>query len=169
MVRATLKHAGKRDWIGHMFNMRGPIFKIMLTRFISTICKHLHDIFVVSWRRTFNACHGLETISISTLLSRTVSYRFQASTSFSALWKSGSIQEESLYLSEKHKAYGYKVEESFLPNKVAVGCNSHRPGSMHDFAIMRDIQDFHKTQSDKLASHSAIAEYGPFRTEHTDS
>lgn len=162
MVLATLKHVGKWNWMEHMFKMRGPTFERIITSFISTTCKHLYDAFVVH-------CRG--SVPMHVMEPKGFLFRQYSCALYGTdvkFWLSfrpfESVEEGYLYYSGKHKAYGYKVEVFVLQNGVAIWCSSHRLGSILDLGLMREMQDFLKTQSVKMASDSAVPDSGPLRT-----
>eukprot|EP00171_Calliarthron_tuberculosum_P002383 IDg2383t1 len=52
----------------------------------------------------------------------------------------GNMQESKVYISGKHKLYGFKVELSVRPNGLAVDFSTHCPGSVSErFANFRAI------------------------------
>ena len=57
---------------------------------------------------------------------------------------SGNMKEGKIYFSSKHKLYGYKVELSVRPNRVASAFSKHYPGSKSDYAIMQERIEDHK-------------------------
>ena len=54
--------------------------------------------------------------------------------------------------------YLYKVEVSVLPNRLAIGCSEHYPGSVADIDIMRKMEEFHIDDMSKTDEEMDIAD-----------
>ena len=66
------------------------------------------------------------------------------------------------YFSGKHKLSGFKVEVSVSRNGLAICAIFHRPGSITDIQIMRDMMEFNNDALEKTESEKAITDIGPF-------
>lgn len=49
MILDTLKHGVQWDWIGKMFDIKGPTFERLITRFIDTVFDRLYQLLVEKW------------------------------------------------------------------------------------------------------------------------
>lgn len=64
------------------------------------------------------------------------------------------------FFSGKHKAYRLEVEVSVFYDGRAIGFSKNHPGSVSDIEIMRQMENFHKTQLGKLPSKNDILDSG---------
>lgn len=161
MTLATMKHGGTWDWLGKMFNIKGPTFERLITKFIEQVSDHLYDLFVEKWG---------QDLTMTKMIRRDQTFRhfpvarYATDVTFQLAYRpSGNVQEGSLYYSGKHKAYGYKVECSVLPNGICIGSSKHYPGSKSDIEIMRTMEEFHLTQSEKGTQEISAPDMGPLQ------
>ena len=73
---------------------------------------------------------------------------------------SGSLEEGKEFYSGKHKLYGYKVEVSVLPIRLAIQCTDHFPGSVADINIFHKDMDFHKLALAKSDQEKGYSDMG---------
>lgn len=74
-----------------------------------------------------------------------------------------SLSEGKNYFSGNHKACGYKMDVSVLPNGVAIGCTVHNPASISDIDKFQKNLAFHKEQLDEMLSVYSVLHIGPLK------
>lgn len=161
MILVTCKQGGAWDWIGRMFNIKGPTFQKMITRFIDMLAPFMHDCFVKKVTEQFTMTRLMST---GRTFSNYACARYAVDVTFQRAERpSGSVAEGKKYFSGKHKAYGFKSEVSVLPNGLALGVTAHEPASVADIDIFRKNAEFHDFQLDKLESELELLDLGPYK------
>ncbi len=134
MTLVVLKHNSSWDQHSRSFSVKVPTFMRLISGFINKLVDACVTHFVtrVSKQSTMSALCEQETMFESFRFAlEAIDGTFQE-----ANRSSGNIQERKLYLSVKHKLYGYKVEVAVRPNGLASAFSPHYPGSVSDIKIM---------------------------------
>ena len=104
LLLVVSKHGGQWDVLGRLFNLKGPTFERMITRFASQISNHMYTVFVTKLT---------EEITMQAQRSRSCTFnnhpeaRYAVYDTFQqSAHQSGSLNRGKLYLGGKHKLYG---------------------------------------------------------------
>lgn len=154
MALTVLKHGGTWDLLAKPFNITGPTFERMITRFLPIICSKLHELFVADVAETYT----LDALKTEKKTFKNFKYAVEAVdvTFQQANRPSGNMQEGKRYFSGKHKLYGYKMELTVRSNGLASSYSKHYPGSVSDFNI---FQERLQTHMERLKKSEEDEEY----------
>ena len=109
-----LKHGGQLDMLARVFDMKGPTFEQLVTRFVQLISQFVFACFVEKvgeLRKMADLQKSQQTFKAFPEARYATDVTFQQ-----AFRPSRGIEEGKRYFSGKHKLYGYKVEVSVMPN-----------------------------------------------------
>lgn len=166
MLLATLKHGGQWDWLGKMFGISGATFQRLIMSFVRATAEKFVQLLIEDW------CDNLTMHRLSQRKESFINFpfaRYATDVTFQPANRPiGNLSEGKYYFSGKHKAYGYKVEASVLPNGICIGVTRHYAGSVSDIDIMRQNEAFHNVQTKKQASEYEITDIGDLRTQYPD-
>ena len=125
--------------------IKGGTFERMITRFASLISGHIYEEFIIKLTREYTMLFLRD--SNSTFKNHPEAL-YAVDVTFQQCFRpSGALSEGKLYFSRKHKLYGVKVETAVLPDRLAIGCSTHYPGSVSDFEIMQRQRVWHETRT----------------------
>ena len=138
----TLKQGGHWDILGHVFQISGLTFEIMMSKYVTIISSHLYDLLVTKISSEF---------SLFTLIDAQQKFQqipealYAVDVTFQQSYcPSGSLPAGKIFFSGKHKLYRVKVEVCVVPNGLAINCCNHYPGIVSDFEIVQRRKDMHE-------------------------
>ena len=159
MSLAVCKHSGQWEFLGKLFNIKGPTFERLVTSFLKMLADYAYDVYVDGAAEQFTMAEAIRekaTFRTYGMARYATDVTFQQTNRLR-----GNIQESKAYFSEKHKLYGFKTEVSVLANGLAVGCSRHYTGSTADIDIFYQNLAWHKTQLRKSVDERIIPDVGP--------
>ena len=147
MMLSTLKTGGHWDYMASMFRIKGSVFQTMVKSFLLLVSEQLYDGMVVEIRGR-NAMKHLA--SKNKLFKHHPHALYATDVTFQQTNRPcGNHQESKISNTAKHKLYGYKMEDSVFPTGLAACASHHRPGSVSDLTMFREMHEFHKTATEK--------------------
>ena len=167
MMLSTLKTGGHWDYMACMFRIKGSVFQRMVKSFLLLVSEQLYDgmVFEIRVRNTMKHLapknklfkdhpHALYATDVT----------FQQTNR-----PSGNHQENKISYSAKHKLYGYKMEVSVFPTGLAACASHHRPGSVSDLTMFREMREFHQTATEKGSDQLTIPDHGLLRSKYPNN
>ena len=163
MTMTVMKHGGDWAFLGNTFNFKGPTMERMIWNFVDLICDAFYESYV-----EYNAKRWTmkELVAKKKCFSHYPMARYATDVTFQPSSRPfGSVQEGKRYYSGKHKMYGYKVEVSVFPIRLAIGCSDHEPGSVSDLVIFQQMQRWHGINLRKRNGEDTLEDDGPLEEE----
>lgn len=159
MLLTVCKHGGAWDFLGRMFNTKGPTFERLMVKFLDVMFAAAGKAYIgrlnehYSMRRMLEKGRGFKTYKLA---------RYATDVTFHQTNRpAGNHEESKKYFSGKHKLYGYKTEVSVLPNGLAILVSPHVPGSVSDIDILHRMKDEHETRLEKDTAGSDLPDVLP--------
>lgn len=143
----VLKNGGQRAFIASIFNMKGSNLERPILKFAHKISPILYSVTVYFT----NDNYTMDWMNNTRRTFRNIPYARYA-TGFSlqqAYRPSGIVPEVNKYFGRKHKLYGYKVEASVSPSRLAIHATVHYAESVSDLTILQKERYFHEVSTDK--------------------
>ena len=167
MMLSTLKTDGHWDYMASMFRIKGFVFQRMVKSFLLLVSEQLYDGMVVEIRSRNTMKH---LASKNRLFKHHPHALYAIDVTFQQTNRpSGNHQDSKISYSAKHKLYGYKMEVSVFPTGLAACASHHRPGSVSDLTMFREMHEFHKTATEKGSDQLTIPDHGLLRSKYPNN
>ena len=164
MAYPTMKCGSHWDYIGSMFRIKGPVFQRMVKTLLLLFSEELYEGMVVEERRRNTMRHFP---GANKLFKHHPHALYATDVTFQQTNRpSGNHQESKGMFSVKRKLYGYKMEISVFPTGLAACASAHRPGSVSDLTIFREMYEFHNTATEKGMDDVSIPDHGSLRSKY---